>query len=135
MPMNNPTSTQQNRREFLKTSSTALATATFASPFILSREAHAAANTDTIKIGLIGCGGRGSGAASQALHADPNVHLVAIVDLFPEQISRSLEVLKADKEVGARVQVDADHQFSGLDAFKKVIASGVDVILLAARQA
>ena len=129
--MNNPSSPQQNRREFLKTSSTALATATLASPFILSREAQAAANTDTIKIGLIGCGGRGSGAASQALHADPNVHLVAIGDLFPEQISRSLEVLKADKEVGARVQVDAGHQFTGLDAFKKVIASGVDVILLA----
>lgn len=129
--MNDSSSPQPTRREFLKTSSTALATATLASPFILSREAQAAANTDTIKVGLIGCGGRGSGAASQALHADPNVQLVAVGDLFPEQVKRSLAVLKVDKEVGDRVKVDEDHQFTGLDAFQKVITSGVDVVLLA----
>lgn len=108
-----------------------LASATLASPFILSREAHAAANSDTLKIGLIGCGGRGTGAASQALHADPNVHMTAAADLFPEKIDKTLAVLKTDKEIGSRVMVDPDHQFTGLDAFQKVIDSGVDVILLA----
>lgn len=129
--MNNSSNSQPNRRDFLKTSSTVLATATLASPFILSREAQAAPNSDTLKIGLIGCGGRGTGAASQALHADPNVHLTALGDLFPEKISKTHEILKSDKEIGSRVQVDPDHQFTGLDAFQKVINSGVDVILLA----
>jgi predicted dehydrogenase len=131
MSMNQSPTPQQNRREFLKSSSTVLATATIASPFILSREARAAANSDTLKVGLVGCGGRGSGAASQALQADPNVHLTAVGDLFPDQIKRSLDVLKADKGIGPRVQVDAEHQFTGLDAFQKVINSGVDVVLLA----
>jgi myo-inositol 2-dehydrogenase / D-chiro-inositol 1-dehydrogenase len=131
MSMNHSPTPQQNRREFLKSSSTVLATATIASPFILSREARAAANSDTLKFGLVGCGGRGSGAASQALHADPNVHLTAVGDLFPDQIKRSLDVLKTDKETGTRVQVDAEHQFTGLDAFQQVINSGVDVVLLA----
>ena len=129
--MNDSSAPQQNRRDFLKTSSTALATATLAGPFILSREAQAAANSDTLKIGLIGCGGRGTGAAGQALSADPNVILWSVGDLFAEQAAKAIVVLKAETPNAARVQVEPDRQFAGLDAFQKVIASGVDVVLLA----
>src|SRR3954470_13644346 len=70
-------------------------------------------NSDTLKVGLIGCGGRGTGAAAQALNADPNVVLVAMADAFPEQLDSSLASVQ--KQFGARVQVDSEHRFVGLD--------------------
>jgi predicted dehydrogenase len=81
----------------------------------------------TLKIGLIGCGGRGTGAASQALTADPNVKLWAIGDAFESQITLALDGLKS---FGGKVEVPAERRFSGLDAYQKVIESGVDVVLL-----
>jgi predicted dehydrogenase len=86
-------------------------------------------NTAKLKIGLIGCGGRGTGAAQQALSADPNVVLWAVGDAFAEAIPGSLNGLK---NFGAKVDVPAERQFSGLDAYQKVIDSGVDVVLLGA---
>ncbi|MCW1913188.1 Gfo/Idh/MocA family oxidoreductase [Luteolibacter sp. GHJ8] len=86
------------------------------------------ANTQKLKIGLIGCGGRGTGAAEQALNADPNVVLWAVGDAFPEAITGSLNGLKG---FGAKVDV-GDRKFAGLDAYQKVIESGVDVVLLGA---
>lgn len=86
-------------------------------------------NTAKLKIGLIGCGGRGTGAAEQALNADPNVVLWAVGDAFPESIKSSLNGLQ---RFGAKVDVPAERQFSGLDCYQKVIDSGVDVVLLAA---
>ena len=82
-----------------------------------------------LKIGLIGCGGRGTGAAQQALSADPDVVLWAIGDAFPEAITGSLNGLAS---FGAKVDVPAERQFAGLDAYQKVIESGVDVVLLTA---
>lgn len=117
-----------NRRSFLKTSSTA-ALGGLALPYLSFPRPAFAANADTLRIGLVGCGGRGTGAASQALHADKNLVLVAAGDAFASQVKSSLANLQ--REHGTRVQVDADHQFSGLDAYQKVIASGVDVVLLA----
>ena len=84
----------------------------------------------TLKVGLVGCGGRGTGAANQALSADPNVELTALGDLFPDQIERSVEQLThrhADK-----INVPEERRFSGFDNYQKVIDSGVDVVLLAA---
>lgn len=118
------------RRQFIKTSSAAALSGVFAANFSVSQKAFAA-NSDTLKIGLIGCGGRGSGAASQALHADPNVVLTSMGDVFSHQIENSLNSLKRDHEVGERVQVEPDHHFVGLDAYQKVLNSGVDVVLLA----
>lgn len=86
-------------------------------------------NTAKLKIGLIGCGGRGTGAAEQALSADQNVVLWAVGDAFPESIKSSLGGLQ---KFGAKVDVPAERQFSGIDAYMKVIESGVDVVLLAA---
>lgn len=85
-------------------------------------------NNKVLKIGLIGCGGRGTGAASEALSADPNVQLWSIGDVFQSQITAALRNLQS---FAGKVDVPEARQFSGLDAYQKVIASGVDVVLLA----
>jgi predicted dehydrogenase len=82
-----------------------------------------------LRVGLIGCGGRGSGAASQALSADKNVVLTAMGDAFEDPLQRSLSSLQ--KEHADKVKVTPDKCFVGLDAYQKVIDSGVDVVLLA----
>jgi myo-inositol 2-dehydrogenase / D-chiro-inositol 1-dehydrogenase len=129
--MNNQSNPTTSRRDFLKTSTAAAVTGALAGPFILSSKSQAAQAGEALKVGLIGCGGRGSGAALQALKADPNTVLTAMADAFDGQLRDSLKNLRADKEVGARIQVAPDHCFAGLDAFQKVIDSGVDVVLLA----
>jgi predicted dehydrogenase len=128
--MNKLDSNLTSRRQFLKTSSAAI-TGTLAGPLILTSKTRAASPGDTVKVGLIGCGGRGSGAAKNALSADSSVVLTAIGDAFPDRLERGLNNLKADKEVGEKVKVAADNAFSGLDAYEKVINSGVDVVILA----
>ena len=120
---------RSSRRDFLKTS--AIIGSALAAPAILPGRLFGAANTDTLKVGLIGCGGRGSGAAQQALAADENVILTAMGDVFQKSLDNSLSSLKSDRTVGARVKVEPDHRFVGLDAFQKVIDSGVDVVILA----
>jgi predicted dehydrogenase len=84
---------------------------------------------DEIKVGLVGCGGRGTGAALQALRADKAAVLVAMADAFADRIDRSLGYLK--KEAEAQVQVGDARRFVGLDSGERLIASGVDVVLLA----
>ncbi len=93
----------------------------------LTTNAHAA-GSDRIKVGLVGCGGRGTGAAEQALTADKGVSLVAMGDAFPDQLATSLSGLKGSA-IADQVDVPPDRQFVGLDAFKQVI-DGVDVVLL-----
>lgn len=115
------------RRDFLKTS--AVIGGALMAPAILPSRSFAAGNSDTLKIGLIGCGGRGSGAAANALRADKNLALTAMGDAFADHLKESLANLK--KDFGDKVQVDEEHQFVGLDAYQKVIDSGVDVVLLA----
>ncbi len=114
-----------SRRSFLKKSST-LAAASLAAPYIaLSPNTYA--NSQTLKVGLVGCGGRGTGAAREALKADKNVVLTAIGDVFEKPIEGSLKAL--EREVGDKLKVE--NKFVGLDAYQKVIDSGVDVVLLA----
>lgn len=117
-----------SRRDFLRTS-TAAAAGTLLAANLAPR--LFAANSDTLKVGLIGCGGRGTGAAGQALNADKNVVLTAVGDVFGTACEGALNALKHNAAIQDRVQVAADHIFTGLDAFQKVIASGVDVVLLA----
>ncbi len=116
------------RREFLKTA--ALATATLAAPAILPGKLFAADNSETLRIGLIGCGGRGTGAAANALKADANVVLTAMGDAFPEPLERSLKTLQGTAAISAKVKVPSENCFTGFDAYQKVIASDVDVVLL-----
>ena len=97
----------------------------------LARSAHAA-GSDVIKIGLIGCGGRGSGAATNAMNAGKDVRLVAMADIFAERLTRSRELLRQQPEHRGQVAVDDDHCFVGFDAYQRLIESGVDVVLIAA---
>ncbi len=79
-----------------------------------------------LKVGLVGCGGRGTGAASNILAADPNVVLWSIGDVFQKKIDNSVRRLsKLD-----RVKLPKERQFVGFDAYQKVIDSGVDIVLL-----
>lgn len=88
-------------------------------------------NSDTLKIGLIGCGGRGTGAVRNALDADPNCMLWAMGDVFMEKAQISLRSLRRSQKYAPRIRVSSDRIFIGLDAFQKVIDSGVDVVILA----
>jgi predicted dehydrogenase len=108
-----------SRREFVKATA---ATALLSAPFV-----HAA-GSDTIRVGLVGCGGRGTGAASQALNADQAVILTAMGDMFEDKLTASLKRLS--KQEPQRVQVPPEAQFVGFDAYQRVIDSGVDVVIL-----
>ena len=129
--MHNPESTRKTspfcRRDFLKTS-TAVVGGALAGGLTLGRSAHAA-GSDLLKIGLIGCGGRGTGAAGNALTADANTKLVAMGDAFAERVNASHGNLK--QQFADRVDVPKERQFVGFDAYQKVIDSGVDVVILA----
>jgi len=98
-------------------------------PYVLSPRLRGASPGDTLKVGLIGCGGRGNGAAAQALSADNSVALTAMGDAFEDRLKSSLGSLKAT--AGDKVMVEPEHQYVGLDAYQKVIDSGVDVVILA----
>lgn len=118
------------RREFLGQS--VLLAGALAAPAILTSNAFAA-NNDTLRVGLVGCGGRGTGAAGQALNADKNVVLTAVGDAFNEKIQPALRDLRSDGAKNGyadRIQVSQEKCFTGLDAYQKVIDSGVDVVLL-----
>ena len=117
---------QPTRREFLRVSS-ALAGAAALGSLSVARGAHAA-GSDVLRVGLIGCGGRGTGAAVNALNADPGARLVALADAFEDRLRGSLQGLK--NHGGERVAVDEDHLFVGFDAGRKLIESDVDVVLL-----
>jgi predicted dehydrogenase len=114
------------RREFLKTTS-ALAGAAALGTLPIARSAHAAGN-ETIRIGLIGCGGRGTEAAVNAMNAGPDIRLVALADVFQERLDASRDRLKKSKP--AQVDVKDDHCFVSFDAYRQLIGSGVDVVLI-----
>lgn len=118
-----------SRRDFLVTGAAA-ATAVSGFPFI----GNANAQNAPLKIGVIGAGGRGTGACSNALVADPNVELIAMADLVPEQIERSLEALKQDRDLQGpaqkRIKVDRDHMFSGADCHKELLKTDIDYVIL-----
>ncbi len=118
-----------SRREFLKSS--ALATAGVAA-LSQSPSAWAADAGGTLRIGLIGCGGRGTGAAAQALNADKNVKLVAMADAFSPRLESSLKTLQKQVENSdntAKLDVAPENRFIGFDAYKEVIKR-VEVVLL-----
>jgi myo-inositol 2-dehydrogenase / D-chiro-inositol 1-dehydrogenase len=122
-------STDAGRRDFLKNSAIVAASGLIAAGSPLSAAAFAAGD-DVLKVGLIGCGGRGTGAAAQALQADRNVKLTAMGDAFEDRLEKSLKTLSGQEEVSTKIDVPKERRFVGFDAYKKVIASGVDVVLL-----
>ena len=114
---------QRSRRDFLKTSSAAA----MAGSLALAHGVHAGGG-ETLRVGLVGCGGRGTGAAANALNADPGAKLVAMADVFDWRIDGSLAQITTVKP--GQVAVDADHRFVGFDACERLLASGVDVVLI-----
>ena len=90
--------------------------------------AHARAD-GKIKVGVIGCGGRGSGAANNCAVSSENVEIYALGDVFPDRLASSRGNLK--DALGAKLNVTDDRCFVGLDAYKQVLASGVDMVILA----
>src|ERR1700756_2422112 len=117
-----------SRREFLKQSGAVVVGGALAGTLGVARSAHAGGD-DVLKVGLIGCGNRGTGAAKNALLADKNVKLTALGDTFSDRIAHSLEQLK--KEVPEdKIAVADDQCFVGFDAYQKVVDSGIDVVLL-----
>ena len=117
----------KSRREFLKTSTAAAVGAAVTGSLPISRSVHAA-GSDVLKVGLVGCGGRGAGAAANALTADPHARLVALADVFPENLRATRENLKGEKP--RQTAVSDDHCFTGFDGYKGVIECS-DVVLLA----
>ena len=121
-----------DRRSFLKKTS-ALAAAGLAINPELAARAYAG-GADVIRVGLIGCGGRGTGAATQALSTEQNVKLVAMADAFRDRLDQAYTGIKGQLEENeldaARLDVAEEHKFVGFDAYEKLIPL-VDVVLIA----
>lgn len=127
--MNQKDPDKQSRRNFVKASSL-LTGGILAAPFFSSANYFSGAD-DVIKIALIGCGGRGTGATVQALSTKQNVRLVAMADAFKNRLEDShkniLEAMEGKKD---RVQVKEENKFTGFEAYKKAIVMA-DVVILA----
>jgi len=120
-----------SRRTFVQASAAA-ATAGLSMPAPLRAAPHRA---DTLRVGVIGCGGRGTGAAIDCLRADADVVLMAMGDLFPDRLARSRQNLAQraaeSPEFAAKFKVTDGMAFSGFDAFQKVLATDIDLVILA----
>ena len=130
---------KSNRREFLKASAAVAgvaATVGGASAFV--------AGNETIKVGLIGCGGRGTGAVRDILEAEehinganPKVEIVAVADVFKNKAENAVKAFKSDspkssyRKYVSQIKVTPETTFDGLDAYEKVLNAGVDLVILA----
>ncbi len=114
------------RRDFLK-SSALVAGATALGQFTIERSAHAA-GSDVIRIGLIGCGHRGTAAAINAMNAGKGIRLVALADVFEERLNDCRNRLQKSRP--DQIEMKDDRCFVGFDAYEKLIASGVEVVLI-----
>jgi len=111
------------RRDFLAGAAATAATLVATTPHV-----HAG-GSDVLRVGLIGCGSRGTGAAEQALRADKNTRLVAMGDMFADKLQKSLSQLKGTPAIAERIDVKPDTSFTGFGAYKSVIEMS-DVVLL-----
>ncbi len=118
---------KSNRRTFLKNTSL-IAGSILAAPLSVSSSAYVA-GSDVIRVSLIGCGGRGTGAASQILSTDPSTRLVAMADTFQSQLDKAYKAL-LDLHGTEKVAVSEDHRFVSLDGFKEAIQLA-DLVILA----
>ncbi|RMH01476.1 MAG: gfo/Idh/MocA family oxidoreductase [Planctomycetota bacterium] len=124
---------RSSRRSFLRTGAAATgalyAGAALPAGLGLGRFLAGAGSSEILRVGLVGCGGRGGGAVVNALNADPATKLVALGDTFADRVEAKYQALK-QSGVGDRVEVDDEHKFAGFDAYKHVIDS-CDVVCLA----
>jgi len=136
--MKNQNNSGINRRDFVKTSGL-VAGSMMLAPSLVSAKAHIA-GSDEIKIGLIGCGGRGTGAVVQALSSGQNVKLVAMADAFKDNLDKCYKRITdpefqdwssdETKDMRPMIDVPEEHKFAGFDGYKKVIAL-CDVVVIA----
>ena len=110
-----------NRRRFLQASAAA-------APLALAQAVYAGGDAQ-LRIGLIGCGGRGTGAATQALRADREVRLTALGDAFEDKVTACLNQLQSDESIRAKIDVPPERRFHGFDAYQRVIDQS-DLVLL-----
>src|SRR5690606_35020349 len=119
--MNATPPSELSRREFVRLSSVS-AGAALLSPWAVPRALGATSGSDRLRVGVVGCGGRGSGAAQNCLDAAPGVESAALADLFPQQVEKAR----------AKYGVSPDRCFSGFDAYQRLMATDVDLVILAA---
>ena len=96
----------------------------------LGQAAHAQ-GTGKIKIGLLGCGGRGNGALRQCLQADPGIEVIALADLFENKVRSTRDRIARDEKFKGRVKIDDDHMFWGFDCHEKLARCEADLLLMA----
>jgi myo-inositol 2-dehydrogenase / D-chiro-inositol 1-dehydrogenase len=118
----------KTRRQFIETSAKVIGTGTILSVLPISMSAYGGAAGE-IKVALIGCGGRGTGAASQAIEADPDVRLVAMADVFGDRLEKCFKNLSTKYEGKDKVQVSEASKFTDFDGYKKAIDMA-DVVIL-----
>jgi predicted dehydrogenase len=121
-------SQETSRRDFLKTS--AVTGGALAANWALAANVHADGNNETIKVGLIGCGGRGTGAAEQNMRADSNIKLVAVADAFQDRAAAAVQRLRNNRQIAEKIDVPAERIFVGLDAYQRMLPH-VDLVILA----
>ncbi len=120
-----------SRRSFLRTSQAVGAASAFT---IIKPELVRGAGKEMLKAGLVGCGGRGTQAVVDMMRGTENVNVVAMGDLFEDRLEGSLRKIKDQKDYDKfadRIKVDGEHRFVGFEAFKKVLASDIDIVMLA----
>ncbi|MDP6553411.1 MAG: Gfo/Idh/MocA family oxidoreductase [Pirellulaceae bacterium] len=116
-----------SRRDFLQKSSAAVVGGSLAATLGAARTVHAA-GSDILKVGLIGCGGRGSGAAVNAMRAEENLQLVALADAFADRLDDCKQIVQ--RQIGKKYAVKDETCFVGFDAYKQLLETDVDVVLL-----
>jgi len=132
----NARSNQRSRRDFIRTSSLLAAAGAVGTSLTITRSAHAF-GSDEIKIGLVGCGSRGTGAVAQAInttHKDdisPNgsVKLTAMADVFDNRMQTSIRTIHGREP--NQIDVPKERQYIGFDAYKRVLESDIDLVILA----
>jgi predicted dehydrogenase len=118
--MNAPSVIDLSRRDFVKLSAATAGAAVLAS-LGAQRVFGATTGSDRIRVGVVGCGGRGPAAAQNCLDSSPGVEIVALADLFPWQVESAKKKLKIPNAQG----------FSGFDAYQKLLATDIDLVILA----
>lgn len=122
------------RRDFLKTAAGVSAGLVIAPAVARGTETQALGvhpgGSDLIRVGVIGAGGRGTGAAIQCVQSSPNIVITALGDPFSDRVENSRR--KLTKDIGDKSRVTDETCFTGLDAYKKVLAADVDLVILAA---
>ena len=133
-----------SRRDFLKTSIVAAATASVAGGCATTPKGGTGPavitggkKPDKLRVGVIGCGGRGTGAAIDCVRSSPNVEIVALGDLFQDRLDESRKKLTAPDDekladIPAKTNITNERCFTGFDAWKGVLACDIDLVILAA---